>query len=1423
MLQNYDAWYKNSPILVICYTNHALDQFLEGLLSTTHKIIRVGGRSKNEKLDHYNLRNRKRDRDYRNRAVSERHSLVRALMRDIESINGYLNTIAKYDTVVDFNAFSGVVPEYETSCFANAEKEHIIDWLFGGHNRQFRRRPANNVQHNQNIINDVEDIPLQNEENENNDREADELVDDIFKNLEVEPLQEYFSIKSLSKQMRMISSEIQNLMAADGLDEYEKEMRQAEYDMKLYTLENLLEYLKFRLREARVQNLGPPDFINLQNPHWMSADDRWKLYFQWIYIYERYLLKQKALLTTKFRKEYAEYEELRDIEETNIMKEALVVGMTTTKAASINTSLKALKSPIVIVEEAAEVLESHIMTALTSHCQHLILIGDHQQLKPSTASYHIETRYKLNISLFQRMVDNQVECHTLNIQHRMRPEIANLIRPTIYPVLHDHESVLDRPSILGVEHSLFFIDHEHTEAVCNDNSKKNVHESKFLMQLAKHLVLNGYKAENIIILAAYLGQMFEMQRERRIHRHLLENVRIAVLDNYQGEESDIVLLSLVRSNKENKIGFLSIENRVCVALSRARNGFYIMGNMKQLRENSKIWPQVEETLKKQEAIGPYLTLRCQVHRDQIAQVKSEEDFLKFPEGGCTLKCEAQLKCGHFCTNLCHVLDRDHEKYQCRQPCTSILCEDMTHICQKKCYVTCGPCHYPVRRELKCGHEATMECQLDPDKYECKTLINTELPCGHSAEKPCHIEPDKFQCQVPCDIRVEPCGHACVRKCHINKDPDHLEYKCRKPCERELQGCTNTEEPHKCNKACFEKCLLCEMTVLKRRTKCSHLFKVACFLDPDTILCEKPCKKILPCGHNCKKKCEQPCGDCEVLVEKTVPDCNHVIKTECKNEADRKYCRNGVCPRILPCGHQCKKKCNEPCRTRCKEMVECNITSPCGHIIKKIQCYQKEGDDPKLLLAQCSEPCNIKLQCKHTCRGTCGGCFQGRFHQKCAEKCGVPLVCNHECTIPCRQACQPCKKPCTYRCRHSKCNKRCGEPCTKCREACLRKCKHQKCKRRCGDPCNVPPCYEPCPKKIRRCRHPCIGFCGDPCPSLCRMCNAKELTEYFFGTEDEEDARFVELVDCGHILESSGMEKWLESDDDQIKPKVCPKCKTVIKLTERYSEYVKGNLLDLQNVKTKFYGTDKENIKVNKNLKHDLELLIREFRPFGAEIFLTDLRKLSFRLQDSLNNRRQQISKLGLSAIKAKVDIFKLLLEPLKNNKVQLQNTPMSMIQSKFISNCLMEHIDSISKQQYDDMILEIDRFYKCLQFESIMYKPYLFKPEVKIMVETVTQLLDGPQRFTKSINDNAKTHLEALKKETASNIAVTDAERKDIVKAMGFTQGHWYKCPNGHIYCIADCGGAVVTSVCNECKEQIGGSSHRLLSTNRVATEMDGA
>lgn len=95
------------------------------------------------------------------------------------------------------------------------------------------------------------------------------------------------------------------------------------------------------------------------------------------------------------------------------------------------------------------------------------------------------------------------------------------------------------------------------------------------------------------------------------------------MDNYQGEESKIILLSLVRSNNDDKIGYLSLKNRICVALSRAKHGFYMIGNMNLLAKNSSTWKLISKELQEQDAIGETLCLCCQTHGN-ISKVKVEE-------------------------------------------------------------------------------------------------------------------------------------------------------------------------------------------------------------------------------------------------------------------------------------------------------------------------------------------------------------------------------------------------------------------------------------------------------------------------------------------------------------------------------------------------------------------------------------------------------------------------------------------------------------------------------------------------------------------------------------------------------------------------------------------------------------------------------
>ena len=104
------------------------------------------------------------------------------------------------------------------------------------------------------------------------------------------------------------------------------------------------------------------------------------------------------------------------------------MGLTVTGCAKYAKHLNKLKFGIMIIEEAAEVLESHTIAILSKNVEHLILIGDHQQLRPKLENYMIEKKYKTNISLFERLINNGINFVTLSNQRRMRTDFANIIR-----------------------------------------------------------------------------------------------------------------------------------------------------------------------------------------------------------------------------------------------------------------------------------------------------------------------------------------------------------------------------------------------------------------------------------------------------------------------------------------------------------------------------------------------------------------------------------------------------------------------------------------------------------------------------------------------------------------------------------------------------------------------------------------------------------------------------------------------------------------------------------------------------------------------------------------------------------------------------------------------------------------------------------
>lgn len=391
---------------------------------------------------------------------------------------------------------------------------------------------------------------------------------------------------------------------------------------------------------------------------------------------------------------------------TSILQSKRIIACTTTAAAKYTKHLHSAAPRIVIVEEAGEILESHVLTALTPNTKQLVLIGDHQQLRPKVNNYVLTVEkgegYDLNRSLFERLIRAGIPHTTLCQQHRMCPEISHLVRQLTYPDLIDAPSTLNRDPIKGIQGRVVFIDHKQPELGASQvadrpyqgttTSKQNVWEAAMVLKVVRYMAQQGYGTSQQVVLTPYLGQLSLLRDElakdndpvlndldafELIQAGLMSSatastlkrpIRIASIDTYQGQESDIVIASLTRSNSSGDIGFMTSPERLNVLLSRARKALIIIGNSGTFlasRKGADTWRPFFKLLTDQNDIHDGLPVRCEQHPDRQNVLKQPADFDQLcPDGGCSAPCGSKLSCGvHDCPQRCHALT-DHSKMSC---------------------------------------------------------------------------------------------------------------------------------------------------------------------------------------------------------------------------------------------------------------------------------------------------------------------------------------------------------------------------------------------------------------------------------------------------------------------------------------------------------------------------------------------------------------------------------------------------------------------------------------------------------------------------------------------------------------------------------------------------------------------------------------
>ncbi|KAJ5338531.1 hypothetical protein N7452_005259 [Penicillium brevicompactum] len=439
----------------------------------------------------------------------------------------------------------------------------------------------------------------------------------------------------------------------------------------------------------------------------MSRQERVNMHGQWCRELREDVGHKIAKLVESHQLSKVGFDAIEDDMHIRFLAKAEVIGITTSGLARRYDMFQRLQCKVMICEEAGEVLEPHMLAAFLPSVKHAILIGDQQQLRPQVQSYRLSRenvqgggRYSLDVSLFERLVSSSkvtpMSCghmyNTLQVQRRMHPQISQLVRVTLYPNMQDISSAQHYPKIRGMRKRLYWLDHrsmedsqEHTKkGVAQRSAAKgplsedgmstshwNKHEIEIITALVHHLVRQDYSVGEIAVLTPYLNQLQKLRQRLAkdfpiavgdrdqnniAHAGYVDNIRpqdltqakqgglrVATVDNFQGEEAQIVLISLVRSNTQRQCGFLRTSNRINVLLSRAQHGMYIIGNSETAR-HVPMWAKVIDILKQGQNISKSLELMCPRHPDTVIRVSAPKDFAALsPRGGCIQRCDQPLR------------------------------------------------------------------------------------------------------------------------------------------------------------------------------------------------------------------------------------------------------------------------------------------------------------------------------------------------------------------------------------------------------------------------------------------------------------------------------------------------------------------------------------------------------------------------------------------------------------------------------------------------------------------------------------------------------------------------------------------------------------------------------------------------------------
>ncbi len=280
-----------------------------------------------------------------------------------------------------------------------------------------------------------------------------------------------------------------------------------------------------------------------------------------------------------------------------LINESLFSGarvIASTLVSSNHRILMGRHFPTLFIDEAAQALEAACWIAIRK-ADRVVLAGDHQQLPPTIKCYEA-ARQGLNETLLEKIVVGKpAAVSLLRVQYRMNETIMGFSSEWFYEGMLQAAPEVRYRGILDYDTPMVWIDTSeqdfHEEFVGESHGRINKAEAELLLSELKAYI-NRIGIERILneridfgIISPYKAQVQYLRRKVRSSnflRPLRHLITVHTVDGFQGQERDVIFISLVRANEDGQIGFLSDLRRMNVAITRARMKLVVLGDTSTL-------------------------------------------------------------------------------------------------------------------------------------------------------------------------------------------------------------------------------------------------------------------------------------------------------------------------------------------------------------------------------------------------------------------------------------------------------------------------------------------------------------------------------------------------------------------------------------------------------------------------------------------------------------------------------------------------------------------------------------------------------------------------------------------------------------------------------------------------------------------------